>query len=93
MGFKNRVFNRPVYGEQEQEPERVIIISCEGRNTEPEYFNTIKTKLAAHISTLLEVCVIDKEDNNSRPQNVYQNLAQFVADKYDYKSEFDEMWI
>jgi hypothetical protein len=93
MGFKNREFNRPVYQEQADEPERIIIISCEGRNTEPEYFNCIKTKLSEHISALLEIKVIDKNDNDSSPQHVVRKLQQFITDKYDYKSDFDEMWI
>lgn len=93
MGFKKREFNRPIYEEQSDEPERVIIISCEGRNTEPEYFNCIKTKLSEHISALLEIRVIEKNDNNSRPQHVVRNLQQFIADKYDYKSDYDEMWV
>lgn len=93
MGFKNRTFSRPVYEEQSDEPERVIIISCEGRNTDPEYFNCIKSKLSEYISALLEIKVIDKNDNNSRPQHVYGNLRRFITDKYDYKSDYDEMWI
>jgi hypothetical protein len=38
MGFKERSFGQPTYQQQEEEPTRVIIISCEGTNTEPEYF-------------------------------------------------------
>jgi hypothetical protein len=93
MGFKNKPFNRPIYSEQLEEPQRVIIISCEGRNTEPEYFKTIKAKLNAHISALLEIRVVDKEDNKSGPKDVINNLQQFIVDKYDYKGDFDEMWI
>jgi len=38
MAFKDRGFHKPIYIEEELELKRVIIISCEGRNTEPEYF-------------------------------------------------------
>lgn len=93
MGFKNRNFDTPVYTEQEEEPERVIIISCEGRNTEPEYFETVKTKLSDHISSLVEITIVPKEDNKSNPQDIVENLEDFITTKYDYKSDFDEMWI
>ena len=93
MGFKNRSFSQPIYDEQKKEPRRVIIISCEGRNTEPEYFNLIKSKLKTHISALVEVEVIDKEHNNSEPQAVFKQLKDYVSDKYDHDGEFDQFWL
>ena len=58
MGFKNRDFDKPIYIEEEIEPEKVIIISCEGRNTEPEYFEAIKEKLSDFISVLVEIKIV-----------------------------------
>ncbi len=54
MKFNNDLFNKNIFEENTDEPERIIIISCEGRNTEPEYFNTIKQKLSEYISSLLK---------------------------------------
>jgi len=50
MSFKDKPFEKSAYAEQEQKPKRVIIISCEGQNTEPQYFETIKYKLSDYIS-------------------------------------------
>jgi hypothetical protein len=92
MGFQDSDFNTPVYTEIEKEPQRVIIISCEGRNTEPEYFKAIKNNLSDCIDVLLEIEIVPKEDNASDPKYVVCNLDTFI-DKYDYKSEHDEMWV
>ncbi|MFT4928668.1 MAG: hypothetical protein ACI8WB_004788 [Phenylobacterium sp.] len=93
MGFKYRTFDQPTYPQRMQEPERVIIISCEGRVTEPEYFGAIKRKLNEYIPALLEVDVVPKEDNNSSPQDVLNNLERHILDKYDYNRDYDQMWI
>jgi hypothetical protein len=93
MGFKDKGFDKPIYREEDLEPERVIIISCEGRNTEPEYFETIKEKLSEYISVLLEIKIVPKNDNLSNPRDIVCNLENFIEDKYDYKSDYDEMWV
>ena len=93
MAFKDRRFDSPVYIEQEEEPLRVIIISCEGRNTEPEYFETIKDKLTDNISVLVEIKIVPKNDNQSEPKDIVCNLEEFIAEHYDYKSDYDEMWV
>ncbi|WP_157673896.1 RloB family protein [Cognaticolwellia beringensis] len=93
MGFKDRAFGEPIYDVGVENPKIVIIISCEGRNTEPEYFNTIKKKLNEHIPALIEIGVVPKDDNKSAPQQVMDNLESFIKDKYDYKSDYDKLWI
>jgi hypothetical protein len=93
MGFINRGFETPVYTEQSKEPERVIIISCEGSNTEPEYFETIKEKLSDYIPVILEIKIVPKPSNASEPKDVVCNLEKYILDQYDYKSDYDEMWV
>ncbi|MFA6630403.1 MAG: RloB family protein, partial [Sulfuricurvum sp.] len=93
MGFIDRGFTTLLYEEESREPERVIIISCEGTNTEPEYFETIKEKLSDYISVLLEIKIVPKPSNASEPKDVVCNLEQFIIDQYDYKSDYDEMWV
>lgn len=93
MGFIDRGFDTTTYEEESQEPERVIIISCEGSNTEPEYFETIKEKLSEYISVLLEIKIVPKEAGASEPKDVICNLDEYIIEKYDYKSDYDEMWV
>ena len=93
MAFKDREFDNPLYKEEEKEPEKVIIISCEGRNTEPEYFETIKNKLSDYISVLIEIKIVPKNDNPSEPKDIVCNLEAFIEEHYDYKSDYDEMWV
>jgi len=93
MSFKDRAFEQPTYAEEEQEPERVIIISCEGQNTEPQYFQTIKNKLSDDISVLLEVHIVPRDDNKSAPKYVLSDLQQVIEEKYDYKKDYDQMWL
>jgi len=93
MGFKNRGFSTLSYSEETLTPERVIIISCEGRNTEPEYFEAIVERLPEYISELIEVKVIPKITNASEPKHIVSNLDKFLEDNYDFKTDYDEMWI
>ena len=93
MGFIDRGFDTTIYEEESQEPERVIIISCEGSNTEPEYFEIIKEKLSEYISVLLEIKIVPKEAGASEPKDVICNLDEYIIEKYDYKSDYDEMWV
>ena len=78
MGFKDRGFDNPIYIEEEIEPEKIIIISCEGRNTEPEYFETIKEKLSDLISVLVEIKIVPKNDNKSNPKDIVCNLEEYI---------------
>lgn len=93
MGFNDSNFTIPIYTEKEKEPQKVIIISCEGSNTEPEYFEAIKEKLFDYIDVLLEVEIVPKEPGASEPKDIVCNLDEFIKEKYDYKSEHDEMWV
>jgi len=92
MGFKERSFNQPTYKQQEKEPTRVIIISCEGSNTEPEYFEAIKTKLSRNISSLIEIVQVSKATEASEPKDVLDNLQRHV-EKYDFNKEHDSLWL
>ncbi|MBU1391179.1 MAG: RloB family protein [Gammaproteobacteria bacterium] len=92
MGFKKRSFDQPTYQEKDEEPTRVIIISCEGTNTEPEYFKAIREKLKDNISSLIQIELVPKPDNASEPINVLNNLDSFV-EKYDFKKGNDSLWL
>lgn len=92
MGFKQRSFDKPTYQQQEEEPTRVIIISCEGTNTEPEYFEAIKEKLKDNISSLIEIELVPKPNNASEPKDVLDNLEAFV-EKYDFNKDHDSLWL
>ena len=85
MSFEQSDFNKPSYSESEEVPKKLILISTEGRNTEPEYFNAIKTKLGHQIDAVLQVEVYPKNDNASAPKHVLQNLKRFI-DIYDFNS-------
>jgi len=93
MGFTYRGLDTTTYEEESLETERLLVISCEGSNTEPEYFETIKEKLHEYISVLLEIKVIPKEAGASEPQDVVCNLEAFIEEEYDYQSDYDEMWV
>jgi len=43
MGFENRNFSTPIEIEESFEENKFIIIACEGKSTEPQYFNYINT--------------------------------------------------
>jgi hypothetical protein len=93
MGFKNKSFDTPTYIEKDLEPQRVIIISCEGENTEPEYFTTIKEKLSEYISVLIAIQIVPHQKKGSEPKKIVCNLEDYIQEKYDYKSDNDEMWV
>ena len=94
MGFKARNFETTEYIEEELNPKKIIIISCEGSNTEPAYFKAIKEKLSEHISALIKVEVIPKEAGASEPKDIVCNLDEFLHTEYDYKNEYDdELWV
>lgn len=93
MRFTNDNFFTPSHKEESEEPEKVIIISCEGRNTEPEYFNNLKIILKDHISAVIDVRVVPKDDNKSSPEDVVCKLDEYLLEKYDYKYEYDQLWV
>jgi hypothetical protein len=92
MGFKQKIFGQPTYEQVKEEPTRVIIISCEGTNTEPEYFKAIREKLKDNISSLVKIELVPKPDNSSEPKHVLDNLQGFV-DKYDFNKDHDSLWL
>lgn len=94
MGFKIRNFERTEYIEKELNPKKIIIISCEGSNTEPAYFKAIKEKLSNHISALIKIELVPKEPGASEPRDIVCNLDEFLHTEYDYKGEYDdELWV
>jgi len=94
MGFKIRSFETTEYIEEQLNPKKIIIISCEGSNTEPAYFKAIKEKLSNHISALIKIELVPKEAGASEPKDIVYNLDEFLHTKYDYKDEYDdELWL
>ena len=93
MGFKERIFGDTYYKEQEIEPKKLFIISCEGSNTEPEYFEALKNKLASKIHFLIEIEIVPKMSEAADPQSVVDNLETFLASKYDFNENSDECWV
>lgn len=93
MPFIEREFSTPVYSEQTDEPKRVVIISCEGSNTEPEYFHTVKRKLSRRLKSLVEVDIVPKPTNDSAPKAVINNLESHIKSKYDFTNQHDTLWI
>jgi len=90
MGYKHKPLEKLVYLEEEQKPKKIVIISCEGQNTEPQYFRTIKNKL--NISVLIEIDIVPR-DNKSAPKYVLSGLQEHIEDKYGYKKDYDQMWL
>lgn len=100
MPFIERSFDTPIYDAIEEEasvePKRIVVISCEGTNTEPEYIATIKTKLPSYLTSLVHVEIARKRANESDPLSVVTNLEAEVGalqEKYDIDSERDGLWI
>lgn len=92
MGFKERSFEKPAYTESSEEPKKIIIISCEGCVTEPEYFKAVDEKLKGNISSLIKVEIVPKISTASEPADVLSNLEIFV-DQYDFKKDHDSLWL
>ena len=95
MGFKPISFDTPIYEEKSIEPKKAFVISCEGKNTEPEYFYTIKNKLSDYIDVLIEIEIVEKNSGNE-PHNVLSDLLEHTSkkqqdDSYDITN--DEFWI
>lgn len=92
MAFKIRTFDKPSYEEESETPARLIIISCEGCVTEPEYFNTVSKKLDDHISSIVKVEIVDKETTASEPKDILNNLNSYI-DKYGCNNKYDSVWL
>ena len=96
MGFEATSFDVPIYEEKSVEPKRAFIISCEGENTEPEYFEAIKEELSEYIDALIEVELVPKISGGSAPTNVVEDLKTYITEKkekYGYQQGYDEFWI
>jgi hypothetical protein len=93
MPFENRDFNTPDYSEEIVEPKKVVIISCEGSNTEPEYFDTVKRKLSHYLKNLVEIEIVPKFPGDSEPMAVLNNLEDYIKNKYDFNKGSDILWL
>lgn len=93
MPFEIRDFNTPDYQEETSEPKKVVVISCEGCVTEPEYFKAVKRKLSSSLKSLVEVEIVPKPSTDSEPQAVLANLESYIANKYDFNEESDILWL
>ena len=93
MGFKDKNFEQPIYAPETEEPKSVIIISCEGSNTEPEYFKAIKYKLKEYIPSILEIEIVPKDAGASEPKDVMENLQSHVSAAYDFSKGHDSLWL
>ena len=68
--------------------DRLIIIAAEGRCTENIYFNEMKLTL---MHPRVHVEVLMRDDNNSSPENVYEQIKEFER-TYDIGEE-DQLWV
>ncbi len=93
MPFEERDFNTPEYLEETEEPKKVVIISCEGSNTEPEYFDTVKRKLSEYLKNLVEIEIVHKLPGDSEPMAVMSNLENYIKNKYDFNKGSDILWL
>ena len=93
MPFQEENFSKPEYIEQSLPPKKVVIISCEGCNTEPEYFETIKEKLTDNIDKLVAIELVEKPDKASEPDKVLRNLEKHIEAKFDFKENVDILWL
>jgi hypothetical protein len=92
MGFKERDFGKPSYEEESELPTKLVIISCEGSVTEPEYFQAITDKLKDYVTSIVQVKVVEKLGNNSEPADVLANINKYI-DEYGYNKEYDSLWL
>lgn len=93
MNFEPSNFSRPSYEENKEEPRKLIILSCEGRVTEPSYFEALIETFNEHISNIVEVDIVAKNDNHSNPKDVLRNLEHHVNEKYGFDIASDNLWI
>lgn len=73
---------------EEYKSSRLVIIAAEGRYTENIYFNSMKNTLCA---TSVHVEILERHDDNSGPENVYNQIQDF---KKEYNiADDDQLWI
>lgn len=66
---------------------RLVVISAERRCTEQIYFEALAHKIN---SSRVHVEFLEREDNNSSPENVQRQIAAFKA---EYEISDDELWV
>lgn len=71
---------------------KILILSYEGNDTEPQYYEALKEKLkhknlVLHIESLKR----DKNDTNSAPKHVFKKLKEKKSE-YNFKDS-DEFWM
>jgi hypothetical protein len=79
-----RSFERP----EGKKSARLIIIACEGKETEKIYFNAVKNSRCAGN---VHMEVLERDSTDSSPSVVYNQLKQF-QDTYQLEDD-DELWI
>lgn len=67
---------------------RLVVIAAEGRYTENIYFEAVKSNLNA---SNVHVEILQREDNNSSPENVYMQIQGFM-NEYNIEED-DELWV
>lgn len=74
--------------EEGKKSARLIVIAAEGRKTENIYFEALKKE---HEAQHVHVEVLKREDNNSSPEHVFQQILAFTK-QYEIKED-DELWV
>ncbi len=101
-GFKERGFDTTTYIEGSIEEKKLVLIACEGAETEYQYFNVIKDKLT--LKQLVHVELIERDDenkNSSAPTKVVESIQHFidngkletVKSNNHFDEGFDIFWI
>lgn len=67
---------------------KLIVVATEGENTEPKYFEALKT---AYKNPRIHLEIIPSKDGKSSPKHVLQNLIAFKKE-YRIRAD-DELWI
>jgi hypothetical protein len=102
MGFDKEKsadsFSTSIFEPDTIEAKKLIIIACEGENTEPQYFRYIESNF--DLKSLVEIEVIKRDDENrtsSAPTKVIESIdtqLDEIKSKYDNFDEvIDLYWI
>ena len=73
---------------EEYKSSRLVVIAAEGRCTENIYFISMKNNMCA---TSVHVKVLERNDDNSSPENVYNQIQGFKKE-YDIADD-DQLWV
>lgn len=79
---------KPFSREERTKSARLIVIAAEGRKTENIYFQRLKLE---HEAQNVHVEILEREDNNSNPETVFQQISKYAKD-YDIRED-DQLWV